>query len=127
MRILGINIPDEKKIRIALTYIYGIGPNRANNILVGTKIDPNKKAKALDASEVNSIKEYIDKNYKVEGELRLVIRQHITLLKDIKSYRGSRHNHRLPARGQRTKTNSRTIRGNVRRTAGSGKRKVELR
>ena len=127
MRILGINIPDEKKIRIALTYIYGIGPNRADDILVGTKIDPNKKAKALDASEVNSIKEYIDKNYKVEGELRLVIRQHITLLKDIKSYRGSRHNHRLPARGQRTKTNSRTIRGNVRRTAGSGKRKVELR
>ena len=127
MRILGINIPDEKKIRIALTYIYGIGPNRADDILVGTKIAPNKKAKALDASEVNSIKEYIDKNYKVEGELRLVIRQHITLLKDIKSYRGSRHNHRLPARGQRTKTNSRTIRGNVRRTAGSGKRKVELR
>ena len=127
MRILGINIPDEKKIRIALTYIYGIGPNRAEDILVGTKIDPNKKAKALDASEVNSIKEYIDKNYKVEGELRLVIRQHITLLKDIKSYRGSRHNHRLPARGQRTKTNSRTIRGNVRRTAGSGMRKVELR
>jgi len=127
MRILGINIPDEKKIRIALTYIYGIGPNRAEDILVGTKIDPNKKAKALDASEVNSIKEYINKNYKVEGELRLVIRQHITLLKDIKSYRGSRHNHRLPARGQRTKTNSRTIRGNVRRTAGSGKRKVELR
>jgi len=127
MRILGINIPDEKKIRIALTYIYGIGPNRADDILVGTKIDPNKKAKALDASEVNSIKEYIDKNYKVEGELRLVVRQHITLLKDIKSYRGSRHNHRLPARGQRTKTNSRTIRGNVRRTAGSGKRKVELR
>jgi len=127
MRILGINIPDEKKIRIALTYIYGIGPNIADDILVGTKIDPNKKAKALDASEVNSIKEYINKNYKVEGELRLVIRQHITLLKDIKSYRGSRHNHRLPARGQRTKTNSRTIRGNVRRTAGSGKRKVELR
>jgi small subunit ribosomal protein S13 len=127
MRILGINIPDEKKIRIALTYIYGIGPNIANDILVGTKIDPNKKAKTLDASEVSSIKEYIDKNYKVEGELRLVIRQHITLLKDIKSYRGSRHNHRLPARGQRTKTNSRTIRGNVRRTAGSGKRKVELR
>ena len=127
MRILGINIPDEKKIRIALTYIYGIGPNIADDILVGTKIDPNKKAKALDASEVSSIKEYIDKNYKVEGELRLVIKQHITLLKDIKSYRGSRHNHRLPARGQRTKTNSRTIRGNVRRTAGSGKRKVELR
>ena len=121
MRILGINIPDEKKIRIALTYIYGIGPNIANDILVGTKIDPNKKAKALDASEVNSIKEYIDKNYKVEGELRLVIKQHITLLKDIKSYRGSRHNHRLPAGGQRTKTNSRTVRGNKRITMGSGK------
>ena len=127
MRILGINIPDEKRIEIALTYIYGIGPNRAKDILVGTKIDPNKRAKALDSQEVNTIKNFIDKNYKVEGELRLILRQNISLLKDIKSYRGSRHNHRLPVRGQRTKTNSRTIRGNVRRTAGSGKRKVELK
>ncbi len=127
MRILGINIPDNKKIEVALTYIYGIGPNRAKDILVGTKIDPNKRAKSLDASEVNAIKEFIDKAYKVEGELRLILRQNINLLKDIKSYRGTRHNHRLPARGQRTKTNSRTIRGNVRRTAGSGKRKVELK
>jgi small subunit ribosomal protein S13 len=127
MRILGINIPDNKKIEVALTYIYGIGPNRAKDILVGTKIDPNKRAKSLDASEVNTIKEFIDKAYKVEGELRLILRQNISLLKDIKSYRGTRHNHRLPARGQRTKTNSRTIRGNVRRTAGSGKRKVELK
>jgi small subunit ribosomal protein S13 len=127
MRILGINIPDGKRIEIALTYIYGIGPNRAKDILVGTKIDPDKRAKALGPQEVNSIKEYIDKNYKVEGELRLIIRQNISLLKDIRSYRGSRHNHRLPARGQRTKTNSRTIRGNVRRTAGSGKRKVDLK
>ena len=127
MRILGINIPDEKRIEIALTYIYGIGPNRAKDILVGTKIDPNKRAKVLDSQEVNTIKNFIDKNYKVEGELRLILRQNISLLKDIKSYRGSRHNHRLPVRGQRTKTNSRTIRGNVRRTAGSGKRKVELK
>jgi len=127
MRILGINIPDEKRIEIALTYIYGIGPNRAKDILVGTKIDPNKRAKVLDSQEVNTIKNFIDKNYKVEGELRLILKQNISLLKDIKSYRGSRHNHRLPVRGQRTKTNSRTIRGNVRRTAGSGKRKVELK
>ena len=126
-RIAGIDLPRTKRVEIGLTYIYGIGPNRAKDILVGTKIDPNKRAKVLDSQEVNTIKNFIDKNYKVEGELRLILKQNISLLKDIKSYRGSRHNHRLPARGQRTKTNSRTIRGNVRRTAGSGKRKVELK
>ena len=77
--------------------------------------------------EVNRIKEFIDKNYKVEGELRQIIKQNIGLLKEIATYRGSRHQRRLPARGQRTKTNSRTVRGNVRKTAGSGKRKVELK
>ena len=118
MRILGINIPDEKRIEIALTYIYGIGPNRAKDILVGTKIDPNKRAKVLDSQEVNTIKNFIDKNYKVEGELRFILKQNISLLKDIKSYRGSRHNHRLPARGQRTKTNSRTKRGKRQAVAG---------
>lgn len=127
MRIAGINIPDNKRIDIALRYIYGVGPARATEIIAAVGLKPEKRAKDLDAGEVNQIKEYMEKHWKVEGELRSVIKQHINLLKDIGSYRGSRHARRLPARGQRTKTNSRTIRGNVRKTAGSGKRKVELK
>ncbi|PIR86646.1 MAG: 30S ribosomal protein S13 [Candidatus Harrisonbacteria bacterium CG10_big_fil_rev_8_21_14_0_10_49_15] len=127
MRIAGINIPDEKRVEIALTYIYGVGLMRSRLILEATKIDPNKRAKDLDATEVNAVKEHIDKHFKIEGELRSQIKQNINLLKDLGSYRGTRHAKRLPARGQRTKTNSRTIRGNVRKTAGSGKRKVDLK
>jgi len=100
---------------------------RSRLILEATKIDPNKRAKDLDATEVNAVKEHIDKHFKIEGELRSQIKQNINLLKDLGSYRGTRHAKRLPARGQRTKTNSRTIRGNVRKTAGSGKRKVDLK
>ena len=127
MRIVGINIPDSKRIEIALTYIYGVGLSLSRVILHAAKIDLNKRAKDLDPGEVNRIKEYIEKHYKVEGELRQVIKQNITLLKELQSYRGTRHARHLPARGQRTKTNSRTVRGNVRKTAGSGKRKVELK
>ena len=127
MRLLGVNIPDNKRVEIALTYIYGIGPTRAVDIVKALKIDTVKRAKDLEASELNLIKSFIEKNYKVEGELRLLIKRNIGLLKEIQAYRGSRHSKRLPARGQRTKTNSRTIRGNVRRTAGSGKKKVELK
>lgn len=127
MRLLSINIPDEKRIDIALTYIYGIGPAMAHLILTQTKIDPAKKAKALTADEVNRMQNLVEKNYRVEGDLRLFVRQNVQRLKDLKTYRGSRHAKRLPVRGQRTKTNSRTIRGNVRKTAGSGKRKVELK
>ena len=127
MRLLSINIPDEKRIDIALTYIYGIGPSMANLILTQTKIDPAKKAKQLTADEVNRVQNLVEKNYRVEGDLRLFVRQNVQRLKDLKTYRGSRHAKRLPVRGQRTKTNSRTIRGNVRKTAGSGKRKVELK
>jgi len=127
MRIAGINIPDEKRAEIALTYIYGVGLTRSKEILVATKIDPDKRAKDLNASEINALKEYLDKNFKVEGELRSQIKQNINLLKDLGSYRGNRHARKLPAHGQRTKTNSRTVRGNVRKTAGSGKRKVELK
>jgi len=127
MRIIGINIPDNKRIEISLRYLYGVGPALAREILKATKIDVNKRAKDLTASEANSIKEFIEKNYKVEGTLRQVIKQNIQLLKDIQSYRGTRHARRLPVRGQRTKTNNRTIRGNVRKTAGSGKRKTELK
>ncbi|MBI2011102.1 MAG: 30S ribosomal protein S13 [Candidatus Colwellbacteria bacterium] len=124
MRLVGINIPDNKKVGIALTSIYGIGRTAAGKILLLTKVSEAKRAKDLTPDEIGRLKEVIEKNYKVEGELRQVVRQNVKRLKDIKSYRGIRHSKRLPARGQRTKTNSRTIRGNVRLTAGSGKRKL---
>lgn len=127
MRIIGINIPDNKKIEISLTYLYGVGRTLSKQILTATKIDPDKRAKDLTQDEVSRIKEYVEKNHKVEGELRQIIKQNIALLKDLQSYRGIRHMRRLPVRGQRTKTNSRTVRGNVRKTAGSGKRKSELK
>lgn len=127
MRISGVNIPDEKKIDVSLAYIYGVGQFLAKKILEETKIDLNKKAKDLTPDEVNKIQSLLDKNYKIEGELRQIVRQNISRLRDIKAYRGIRHLRRLPARGQRTKSNSRTVRGNVRKTAGSGKRKVELK
>lgn len=124
MRIVGVNIPDNKKVDIALTYIYGIGQFRARQIIDKGKIDSSKRAKDLTPEELAKIKTLIEDSFKVEGELRQSLRQNINRLKNIKSYRGSRHMKRLPARGQRTKTNSRTIRGNVRVTAGSGKRKL---
>ena len=127
MRLFGIAIPDAKRVETSLTYFYGVGPTRAKAILKTTKIDPSKRTKDLTQQEVGLIKEYIEKNFKIEGDLRQTIKESIGLLKDIQSYRGVRHMRRLPARGQRTKTNSRTIRGNVRKTAGSGKRKVELK
>jgi small subunit ribosomal protein S13 len=127
MRIFGINIPDEKKTIVALTYIYGIGDTAAAKILAETKIDPDKRAKDLSQDDLSTLKNHIEKNYKIEGELRQVVKQNITRLKDIKSYRGIRHMKKLPVRGQRTKRNSRTVRGNIRNTAGSGKRKTELK
>ncbi len=127
MRLLGVNIPDNKRVEIALTYFYGVGRSLSNKILQATKINPNKRTKDLNPTEVNLIKTYIEKNFKVEGELRQIIKQNINLLKDLQAYRGVRHMRHLPVRGQRTKTNSRTVRGNVRKTAGSGKRKVELK
>ncbi len=127
MRLLGINIPDNKKSEYALGYLYGIGHTLAVKILTETKIDLNKRIKDLNADEVRKIQDYIEKHYKVEGELRQIVKSNISRLKDIQAYRGVRHMRRLPARGQRTKTNSRTIRGNVRKTAASGKRKVELK
>ncbi len=127
MRLIGINIPDNKRMEAALTYIYGIGPYTALKILKTAKVDLNKRAKDLTSEEVGRLKEVVEKNYKIEGELRQVVKQNIVRLKEIQSYRGSRHARRLPARGQRTKTNSRTVRGNVRKTVGSGKRKTELK
>lgn len=127
MRLFGITIPDAKRVEASLAYFYGVGPARIQAILKSTKIDPNKRTKDLTQQEVGLIKEFIEKNFKIEGDLRLIVKQDIQMLKELNSYRGMRHMRRLPVRGQRTKTNSRTVRGNVRKTAGSGKRKVELK
>ncbi len=127
MRLVGINIPDNKRIEVALTYVYGIGQPSATKILKSARINLDKRAKDLTAEEINRLKELIEKNYKIEGELRQVIKQNIARLKEIQSYRGIRHLKKLPVRGQRTRTNSRTVRGNVRKTVGSGKRKMELK
>lgn len=127
MRLFGISIPDEKRIDVSLTYLYGIGRTRAQKLIAETKLDPAKKAKDLTPEDINKIKDYIEKTFKIEGELRQIIRSNIARLKETEAYRGMRHSRKLPARGQRTKTNSRTVRGNVRKTAGSGKRKVELK
>jgi len=127
MRILGVNIPDEKKVEVSLRYLYGVGPALAKKILSDANVDPLKKAKDLSADELSRIQAVIEKTTPVEGELRQIVRNNIQRLKDLKTYRGIRHARKLPVRGQRTKTNSRTVRGNVRKTAGSGKRKVELK
>src|SRR5581483_5137399 len=125
MRIFGVNVPDNKRIEIALTYLYGVGRAVSNKALVAAKVDIDKRAKDLTADEIARIQHFLEKNFPVEGELRQRIRANIGRLKDLQTYRGIRHMRRLPVRGQRTRTNSRTVRGNVRKTAGSGKRKLE--
>jgi len=127
MRLVGVNIPDDKRVEIALTYVYGIGRTSASRILREIGIDPAKRTKDLTQQEIAKMKDAIEKDYRIEGELRQSTRQDINRLKTIKSYRGSRHARNLPVRGQSTKRNSRTRRGNVRATAGSGKRKLTLK
>jgi small subunit ribosomal protein S13 len=122
-RIAGVTIPNEKRIEASLQYIYGIGLTLAKKALAESKVDPNKRTKDLDEAELNRLREYIEKNLKTEGTLRQQVLVNIKLLKEIGSYRGIRHIRGLPVRGQRTKTNSRTRHGNVRRTAGSGRKK----
>ena len=122
MRIVGVTIPDNKKILYALPYIYGIGLTSARKIAATAQIDGDKRAKDLTPIELNRLREAIEKNYKIEGELKRDIMMNIKRLREIKSYRGTRHMRGLPSRGQRTKTNSRTRRGNVRRTMGSGRK-----
>ena len=121
-RIAGVNIPDKKRIVIALTYMYGIGKSLSAKILKEANIDENKKASELTMEEMNRIRDILSKNYRVEGELKRDILTSIRRLRDIGSWRGMRHSKRLPVRGQRTKTNNRTVRGNVRKTVGSGKK-----
>lgn len=124
MRILGITLPDNKHIDIALTEVYGIGRSRALNILREANIPATKKTKELVEAEETAIRKIVE-GFTLEGELRREIGSNIKRLKDIGSYRGTRHAKHLPLRGQRTKTNSRTVRGNVRKTMGSGRRKLE--
>jgi len=122
MRILGITVPNEKRLEIGLTCVFGVGISSARKILDQVGIEYSKKAKDLTQEEENKIRTIIE-SMKIEGNLKREISGNIKRLKDIKTYRGVRHMRRLPVRGQRTKTNSRTIRGNVRRTMASGKRK----
>lgn len=124
MRISGITIPDEKRLEIGLTAVYGIGRSRAETILSEAGVDPGKKAKDLTEEEENAIRQIVE-TFSIEGDLKREVSSNVKRLKDIKAYRGSRHARNLPARGQRTKTNSRTVRGNVRKTMGSGRTKVE--
>ncbi len=124
MRIAGITVPNEKRLAYALTAIYGIGPARAKIICAQAKLDPMLKTSEVTAEQENDIRRAVEQ-YEIEGDLKRTVAGNIKRLKDIGSYRGSRHAKRLPARGQRTKTNSRTVRGNVRKTMGSGRRKVE--
>ena len=121
-RILGVNIPDNKHIGISLTYMYGIGPSLSKKILKEAKIEESRKASDLSSEELNKLKEIIEKSYRIEGELRREIMMSIRRLHDIGSWRGMRHSRRLPTRGQRTRTNSRTVRGNVRKTVSSGRK-----
>lgn len=124
MRILGITLPENKRMEIALTAIYGIGRPRALYILKTAKVSEALKAKDLNVDQENAIRKVIE-GFKIEGDLKREVGANVKRLKDIKSYRGNRHARHLPTRGQRTKTNSRTVRGNVRKTMGSGKRKEE--
>jgi len=121
-RIAGVDLPREKRVEIALTYIFGIGLSRSKQILKDTGVDPNKRVKDLTDDEVAKIRDYIDKNFKVEGELRAEIARNIKRLIDIRCYRGLRHLRGLPVRGQRTRTNARTRKG-PRKTVGVMRKK----
>jgi len=121
-RIAGVNIPSNKRIVIALTYIHGVGLVTSKKTLAALGIDESIRTKDLTDEQVNTIRALLEKEYRLEGDLRRDRLSHIKRLKEIGSYRGNRHGKHLPVRGQRTKTNSRTVRGNVRRTTGSGRR-----
>ena len=117
-RIAGVDIPDNKKIRYSLRYIYGIGPKFADNILAEAKIDPDTRAKDLTDQDVTAIAAIIDSQFIVEGALRRQMNQNIQRLRDIRSYRGDRHRRGLPVRGQRTRCNARTRKGRKKTVAG---------
>lgn len=122
MRVMGITLPEEKRLPYALSALYGIGVSRAKVILKAAGVQEDKKAKELTPEEENQIRAVIE-TYKIEGDLKRLVAGNVKRLKDIKAFRGTRHARHLPVRGQRTKTNSRTVRGNVRKTMTSGRRK----
>lgn len=124
MRILGITIPDDKRLEIGLTAVYGVGRARAKKVLDNLEIPYGKRAKELTAEEESNIRKELEQ-FTLEGDLRREVSTNVKRLKDIHAFRGVRHTKKLPVRGQRTKTNSRTVRGNVRKTMGSGRRKEE--
>lgn len=125
LRIAGINLPDDKKIKVALTHVYGIGLTTSEKILDKVGIDKELKTKDVKNEDAAKLRDEIEKRYKVEGELKHEVKMNVKRLKEIGCYRGVRHSRGLPVKGQRTKTNSRTVRGNVRKTMGSGRKTVE--
>ena len=121
-RISGVNVPDDKQVQVALTYIFGIGPKFAANIVTETNIEPTTRVKNLTDAEISRIQDIINANYVIEGELQRTVTANIKRLKDIKSYRGERHTKNLPSRGQRTRTNARTRRGKKVTVGGTAKK-----
>jgi small subunit ribosomal protein S13 len=126
-RIAGVNIPIEKRVEVSLTYIYGVGLTRSQKILSGAKVSPDTRVKDLTEGEIGRIREVLEKNFKVEGDLRREVSLNISRLKEVGTYRGTRHKLGLPVHGQRTKTNSRTKRGGKRVTVGSGRKKASAK
>ena len=121
-RISGVTIPNDKQIWVALTYVYGIGPKTADDILAAAKVERTVRAKDLTDAEIGRIQDYINEHHTVEGELQRIVNGNIKRLKDIKAYRGMRHAQNLPAHGQRTKTNARTRRGRKLTVGGTAKK-----
>jgi len=122
-RIEGVDLPRNKRVEVGLTYLYGIGPTRAQKILDQTKVNPDTRIKDLSEADVAAIREYISKNFKIEGDLRREVQMSIKRLIEIGSYRGLRHRRNLPVRGQRTRTNARVRKGIKKTVAGRGRRK----
>jgi small subunit ribosomal protein S13 len=122
-RIEGVDLPRNKRIEVGLTYIFGIGPTRAKRILTDTKVNPDVRVKDLTETDLAALREYITKNYKVEGDLRRSVQMNIKRLIEIGCYRGMRHRRNLPVHGQRTRTNSRTRKGPKKTVAGRGRRR----
>lgn len=122
VRIAGVTLPANKRVLYAVQYIYGIGATRAIKVIADANITDNPRVKDMTEPQANKLREMIEKGFKVEGDLKREVLLNIKRLKEIGAYRGTRHSRNLPTRGQRTKTNSRTVRGNVRRTMGSGRK-----
>jgi small subunit ribosomal protein S13 len=124
-RIAGVTLPPQKRLDIALTYVYGIGRVSANKIVKDAHVPASIRVKDMTPDQEDKVRAVVEKQYRVEGDLKREVLGNIKRMKEIQSYRGIRHSKHLPVRGQRTKTNNRTVRGNTRRTMGSGKRKLE--